>query len=119
MNEFLLLYPKPKDFLDVYKSANPGLGTGSVSSPAPSGGASGGDGGGGITSISGIPLSPITAPTSPSADTTGVALFPPSITKTQRWTAKARVTGAGDDAASYTTATGVNTVLFSGGRFGS
>ncbi len=119
MNEFVLLYPRPKDFLDTYKTANPGFGTGSVSSSSPSDGTTGGDAGGGISSISGIPLSPITAPTSPSGASTGVALFPPSLSKAQRWATKARTAGSCADATAYTSATGTNTVLFSGGRFGS
>ena len=122
MNEFVLLYPKPKDFFDTYKTANPAFGTGFVASPsaspAPSGGAAGGAAGGGISGISGIPLSPITAPTSPSAAAGGVALFPPIMTKAQRWASKARAAGTGADAAAYTSGTGVNTVLFSGGGFG-
>jgi hypothetical protein len=110
MNEFVALYPKPREFLEAYKAANPTFGTGSVSSASPSPAA-----GGSIASISTIPPSPITAPTSPSAAATGVALFPP--TKAQRWASKAKATGA--DAAAYTAATGVNTVLFSEGTFGS
>ena len=122
MNEFLLIYPKPKDFLDAYKSANAGFSTGSVSSPspAPSGGAAGGAA---SASLSPSPnsssvlaaLGLASASSSPAA--TGTALFPPLLTKAQRWAGKARSAGA--DAAAYTAATGVNTVLFSGGSFGS
>ena len=122
MNEFLLIYPKPKDFLDAYKSANAGFSTGSVSSPspAPSGGAAGGAA---SASLSPSPnsssvlaaLGLASASSSPAA--TGTALFPPLLTKAQRWAGKARSAGA--DAAAYTAATGVNTVLFSDGSFGS
>jgi hypothetical protein len=124
MNEFVLQYPKPKDFLDAYKSANAGFGTGSVSSPSPSPAASGGAAGGAASaSLSPSPNSSSvlaalglpSASSSPAA--TGTALFPPLLTKAQRWAGKARSAGA--DAAAYTAATGVNTVLFSGGRFGS
>lgn len=122
MNEFLLIYPKPKDFLDAYKSANAGFGTGSVSSPSPA--ASGGAAGGAASaSLSPSPNSSSvlaalglpSASSSPAA--TGTALFPPLLTKAQRWAGKARSAGA--DAAAYTAATGVNTVLFSDGTFGS
>ena len=99
MNEFVVLYPKPKDFLDAYKSANAGLGTGSVSSPspAPSGGATGGAA---SASLSPSPnsssvlaaLGLASASSSPAA--TGTALFPPLLTKAQRWAGKARATGA-------------------------
>ena len=132
MNEFVLLYPKPKDFFDTYKTTNPAFGTGSVSSPspspvpapAPSGGTAGGAAGGGISSPSLSPgsssvLAALGLPsTSSSPAATSVALFPPSLTKAQRWAAKASAAGTGADAAAYTSVTGVNTVLFSGGRFG-
>ena len=126
MNEFVLLYPKPKDFFDTYKTTNPAFATGSVSSPspAPSGGAAGGAAGGGISSPSLSPgsssvLAALGLPsTSSSPAATSVALFPPVLTKAQRWASKARAAGTGADAAAYTSVTGVNTVLFSGGRFG-
>ena len=126
MNEFVLLYPKPKDFFDTYKTTNPAFATGSVSSPspAPSGGAAGGAAGGGISSPSLSPgsssvLAALGLPsTSSSPAATSVALFPPSLTKAQRWAAKASAAGTGAAAAAYTSVTGVNTVLFSGGRFG-
>jgi hypothetical protein len=120
MNEFVLQYPKPKDFLDAYKSANAGFGTGSVSSPspAPSGGAAGGVASASPSPNSSSVLAALGLPSASSSPAaTGTALFPPLLTKAQRWAAKARSAGA--DAAAYTAATGVNTVLFSDGSFGS
>ena len=128
IQEFLNLYPKPKDFLQAYVASYPAFGTGSVSSPgpspSPSAGAAGGAAGGGISSPSLSPgsssvLAALGLPsTSSSPAATSVALFPPSLTKAQRWAAKASAAGTGADAAAYTSVTGVNTVLFSGGRFG-
>ena len=128
IQEFLNLYPKPKDFLQAYVASYPAFGTGSVSSPgpspSPSAGAAGGAAGGGISSPSLSPgsssvLAALGLPsTSSSPAATSVALFPPSLTKAQRWAAKASAAGTGAAAAAYTSVTGVNTVLFSGGRFG-